>query len=275
MIPALVAATCAAISALSACGSQIQTSIPPGTELPANYPFTVVESPEHREAMRLEWARLFDACGVPPERRRVPELTPVLHTPQSILGIGPIRLSQTATGRIGDSEIRELLRRFMTEYAQILGVAPSAVSLEDARFVGGLGTRYTFVQTGYEYDIMPPAGRLEFLVSPAGEIVQMSVSTIPSVELPTEARISRSAAGERVLGTTFPYGDKAGRPQTVTITDPRAVTVTRLVVFPEATESAVSIRLCWEVQAGEGLAWTVFVDAITGQIVGTRQNFQT
>ncbi len=259
---------------MTACGSSIQTTVPAGTDTPANYPFTLVDTPEHRDAMSSEWSRLFDAYSVPAERRKIPDLTPVLHTPQSILGIGPIRLGTSAAGKLEDSEIRLLLRKFIVDYAQLLGVAPSTLSLEGVAPVGGMGSRYTFIQNGFAHPIAPPAGRLEFIVSPAGEMIQMSVTSIPQADLP-EPRLTRAAAGERILGSSFTYGDKAGRPMTETITDPNQVLVKRLVVYPQTTDSTVAIRLCWEVEVGEGMTWTVYVDAVTGQTVGTVQNFQT
>ena len=261
-------------AAVAGCGSPIQTSVSAGTDTPSNYPLTLVESREHRETMNAEWARLFEAHGVPLERRRVPELTPVLHTPQSILGIGPIRLGTSGAGSLDDGEIRLLLRKFIADYSQLLGVAPSTLSLEGVRTLGGIGNLYTFTQNGFAHPIASPAGRLEFTVSPDGELIQMSVTTIPLAELP-EPRLTRVTAGERVNGTTFTYGDKRGVPQTLTVSDPAHVQVKRLVVYPHETESTVAIRLCWEVEAGDGMTWTVYVDAITGLIVGTVQNFQT
>lgn len=273
-MPVLAALALASIVSLTACGSSIQATVPSGTDVPANYPLTLVESPEHRDAMRAEWTRLFNTYGVPADRQKVPDLTPVLHTPHSILGIGPIRLGTSATGALDDAEIRMLLRKFITDYSQLLGVVPSTLSLEGVTLVGGIGNRYTFTQNGFGHPIAPPAGRLEFMVSPSGELIQMSVTSIPQAELP-EPRLSRAAAAERVVGKTFTYGDIAGRPQTVVISDPKHVVVKGLVVYPQSTESTVAIRLCWEVEAGDGMTWTVFVDAITGETVGTNQNFQT
>ena len=273
-MPAFAAIVLASIATLSACGASIQTTVPAGTDTPANYPLTLVESREHRDTMTTEWNRLFDAYGVPAERRKIPDLTPVLHTPHSFLGIGPIRLGTSATGTLDDAEIRMLLRKFIADYAQLLGVVPSTLSLENVTPVGGIGSRYTFAQNGFAHPIAPPAGRLEFMVSPTGELIQMSITAIPQADLP-EPRLTRAAAGERLLGTTFTYGDIAGRPQTVTISDPKQIVVKRLVVYPQTTESTVAIRLCWEIEAGEGMTWTVYVDAVTGQTAGTIQNFQT
>jgi hypothetical protein len=274
-------ALCAALAMapLVSCASGVRTpgsARQGGNAIPANYPPTVVESAEHRETMRAEWLRALEAYGVPPERRKAPDLAPVTHVPQSILGIGPIPLARSGAEAPPDEErVRLFLRDFIAERAQLLGVSATALSLETVTDAGGLGKRYSYVQADYRHPIAPPDGRLDIIVSPRAEIIQISDTVIPFVDLPAEPRIARDAAAKSVLGTTFTYGDIAGRPQTVTVTDPEHVEVKRLVVLPERTPEALRIRLAWEVEAGSSLTWTVYVDAVTGETISTRQNFQT
>jgi len=241
--------------------------------VPAGYPTTIVESTEHRAATAVEWTRLFESYGVPPDRRKPPDLAPFTHTPQSLLGSGPIPLANKGAS-VDDDSIRLLVREFIARHAELLGVAAGTLSLESVDDVGGIGHRYTFVQSGFPYPIAPPAGRLLMIVSPTGQIVQLSDTALPSAEVPDTPRVTRAAAEKVVLGTTFTYGDKAGHPQSVTIGDATAVHATSLVVYAAETDAALSVHLAWQVDAGTGLTWTVFVDAVTGQIVGKRQNFQ-
>ena len=276
----LVLAALVTVAPLAACGSSVRTPGPAGQGgkggVPENYPFTVVDSKEHQDSMAAEWTRLFEAYNVPPERRKVPELNPVTHTPKSILGIGPIRLV-AATGNNAppdEEKLRLLLRDFVSEHAQLLGVSAANLSLEGVTDAGKLGKRYAFVQAGYPYPIVPPAGRLEFVVNSNGEILQISDTAIPRAEMP-EPTVTREAAEQRVVGTTFTYSDIAGRRQTTTVTDPKAVAARRLVIYPEETEAALRIHVAWEVEAGAGMTWTVYVDAVTGAVIATRQNFQT
>lgn len=261
---------------LAACGSSVQTTVPSGDSgVPADYPVSILESPERREAARAGWERLFDDYGVPSERRRIPDLNPFIYTPQSFLGSGPIPLATASAEQVDEERIRLLLREFIVKRAELLGVTPDQLSLVEV-IPAATGTkRFSYTQAGYPHPIAPPSGRLEFIVTDAGQIIQIVDTAIPVVRVPTDPRISREAAQQRVVGTTFTYGDIAGRPQQVTITDVQQVRVERLVIYPEQTEAALRIRLVWEITAGEGLTWTVFLDAITGETVGTRQNFQT
>lgn len=274
-LAALGAALAAAVLA-AACSGSVRTpaDAAPGG-IPADYPPRILESAEHRAAIEAEWQRLFDDYKIAAEGRKVPTLAPFTHTPESTFGTGTIRLA--AGGPAPDEErVRLLLRNFIADRAQLLGVAAPSLSLEAVTQAGGSLKRYSFAQTDYPHPIVLPFGRLDFLVGPSGDIQQIQDSAIPSLELPTEPRVTREAAARSVVGATFTYGDIAGRPQSVTVSDPAAVAVRRLVVYPEATPQALFIRLAWEIEAGSGgLTWTVYVDAITGQRIATRQNFQT
>lgn len=243
--------------------------------MPVGYPPSRAENPEHATSQAAEWNHLFEEYAIPAERRKTPELEPVTHTPRSILGIGPIRLGKGATAAIDEDLLRRLLREFISAHAQLLGVSAAKLSLDEVSDAGSFGKRYAFVQTDYPHPIVSPSGRLEFVVSKTGDIIQISDTAIPAVELPTTPRIGREDAVKRVLGTTFTYGDIAGRPQTVKVTDPATVVARRLVVYPETTDGALFIHLAWEVVAGSGLSWTVYVDAIKGDTIATKQNFQT
>ena len=212
---------------------------------------------------------------MPADRRKIPDLQPFTHTPQSILGTGPINLAGAGGAVLDDERIRLLARDFITKNAQLLGVIASDLSLENVMDSGKLGKRYTFVQTSFAYPIVPPFGRIELMIAPNGDLFQLTDTAIPVADLPAQPGISAAAAASRVVGTTFTYGDIAGRPQSVTISDPAAVSAKRVVVYADEGEAALRIRLVWEVEAGTSLTWTVFVDAVTGQIVATRQNFQT
>jgi hypothetical protein len=278
-LPLIVVLITVAVAPLTACGSSVRVPGPSGQGAdgaPADYPVTVLESTEHRNAMAASWGRFFDTYGVPPDRRRIPDLAPVTHTPTSFLGIGPVRLATPAPGAtIDEEQIRLLLREFIARNGELLGVAANSLSLEGVAGAGQGAKRYEFVQANYPFPIAPPYGRLTLIVTDAGELIQIDDTAIPFGPMPREPRVTREAAQKRVVGMTFTYGDKAGREQNATVDDPAQVVVRRLVVYPELSEAALRVRLAWEVEAGSGMMWTVYVDAIDGSVVGTRQNFQT
>jgi hypothetical protein len=240
-----------------------------------DYPPTILESAEHRAQAVAGWEALLAEASIPAERRKVPELQPITHVPVSILGIGPLPLLPASTSPTlgGESRVRAALRGWLERYPLVVGVAASSLSLDSVVPAGGLGNRYEFLQTSYAVPIVAPWGRLDVIVSPAGEIVQISNNLIPAVELsPSAARIERAEAGRRASAQNFEYHDMVGRPQRA---EPSGVEVRGLVVLPRWSDVALSIHLAWEVIVGTDLRWTVWVDAVSGQILGTRQNFQT
>ena len=272
-----VAGAAIAVACAVGCASSVQPSVPTGgqADVPENYPMTIVESAEHRDSMTALWQRLFETYGVPADRRKVPDLQPFTHTPQSILGIGPISLAGSGGAPVDDERVRQLVRDFIGKNAELLGVNAADLSLDNVMESGKLGKRFTFVQTSYSYPIVRPAGVIELMVTPAGDLIQLTDTAIPVADLPSQATVTAAQAESRVIGTTFTYGDIAGRPQSVIVSDPKAVSAKRLVVYADVGESALRIWLAWEVEAGTSLSWTVYVDAVTGKIVSQRQNFQT
>jgi hypothetical protein len=279
-LPLILVLIAVAVVPFAACGSSVRVPGPSGQGgdgMPADYPVTILDSTEHRNAMAAAWARFFDTYGVPPDRRRVPDLAPVTHTPTSFLGIGPVRLLATSApgATVDEEQVRLLLREFIARNGELFGVAANSLSLEGVASAGQSAKRYDFVQAAYPFPIASPYGRLSIIVTDAGEIIQIDDTAIPVGPLPREPRITREAAQQRVVGMTFTYADIAGREQKTTVDDAAQVVARRLVVYPELTEAAMRVRLAWEVEAGSGMMWTVYVDAIDGSVVGTRQNFQT
>jgi len=259
----------------AACGRSVNTpaSSVGSSSVTADYPPTIVESTEHLQQMQAAWNAFFESYGVPAERRKMPDLNPVTHTPQSILGIGPFRIVPGGS-QLDEERIRIVLRDFLAKNAQVLGINAPRVSLDSVTDAGSFGKRYTFVQNDFSYPIVPPAGRIEIIANASGDVVQISDMAVPVVSLPSPA-LTRENAAKRVEGMSFTYGDIAGRPQSVTISNPSEISVKQLVVYPEQLDNALRIRLAWEVKAGSSLPFTVFVDAVTGEIVGKRQDFQT
>jgi len=51
--------------------------------------------------------------------------------------------------------------------------------------------------------------------------------------------------------------------------------VRRLVILPVEKGETIEVRLAWEVIAGSSLAWTVYIDAMSGEDLRVVQNFNT
>ncbi|MBI1765719.1 MAG: PepSY domain-containing protein [Acidobacteria bacterium] len=59
------------------------------------------------------------------------------------------------------------------------------------------------------------------------------------------------------------------------VAKPDEVRVKDLVVYPKQSGNRLSLHLAYPVEVGSGMTWTVYVDAVTGEELEVRQNFNT
>ena len=251
-----------AATLLMACDSAPKT---PNTTQKSNYPIIIRESADSRAKAEREWRRMLDAYSV---AQTPPDLHPVIYTPRSLLGVsGGIKLFTAPPERGGETvALREAMKRFLDRWRDLLNADPSAVSLASSNGAEA-NQRLTYRQANY--------GEITAVISNDGRLLQLDDRFIPPTELPQRPQISREDAQKRVTGRTFTYTDVAGREQRAQVTNAADVTARQLVVLPIQKGDNIEVHLAWEVVAGRGLSWTVYVDAITGDELRTVQNFQT
>lgn len=256
-------------ASLAACDST--PKVPNTTQ--KNYPVIIHESADSRAKAEREWRRLLDAYAV---AQTPPDLHPVIYTPRSLLGVsGSIKLLTAPPERGGESvALREAMKSFLDRWRDLLNADPSAVSLAKGDGAGAT-QRLTYRQANYGFPVVGNYGEITAVVSNDGRLLQLDDRFIPPTELPQRPQIAREDAQKRVVGRTFTYTDIAGHEQRMQVTNAADVTAKQLVVLPIQKGDNIEVHLAWEVAAGRGLSWTVYIDAITGDELRTVQNFQT
>ena len=270
MTPLRLSALIIAATLLAACDSAPKV---PNTAQKSNYPIIIRESADSRAKAEREWRRMHDAYSV---AQTPPELHPVIYTPRSLLGVsGGIKLLTAPPERGGETvALREAMKRFLDRWRDLLNADPSAVSLTGSNGAEA-NQRLTYRQANYGFPVVGNYGEITAVVSNDGRLLQLDDRFIPPTELPQRPQIAREDAQKRVVGRTFTYTDIAGREQRAQVTNAADVTAKQLVVLPIQRGDNIEVHLAWEVVAGRGLSWTVYVDAITGDELRTVQNFQT
>lgn len=258
-----------AATLLAACDSS--PKVPNTTQ--KNYPIIIRDSADNRAKAEREWRRMLDAYQV---AQTPPDLHPIIYTPRSLLGVsGGIKLL-TAPPEPGNETIalREAMKGFLDRWRELLNAEPASVSL-----AGGAGAgatqRLTYRQANYGFPVAGNFGEITAVVSGDGRLMQLDDRFIPTVELPQRPQIAREEAQKRVVGRSFTYTDVAGREQRAQVASASEVTVKQLVVLPIQKGDNIEVHLAWEMTAGRGLSWTVYIDAITGDDLRAVQNFQT
>ncbi len=238
-----------------------------------NAPVVISASPDRLENAERQWKRMLDAYGA---TQTQPDFHPIIYTPRSLSGVNGLNIMKAAPEP--GTEVtaqREAVKRFIDRWQDLLNADPDAVSLVDARQMDTSTQRLTYRQANYHYPVAGNYGEMTVVINKEGLLLQLDDRFLPVVEIPNQPQVNRDAAARRVIGRTFTYSDIAGRPQQVTVNDPAQVRVKELVIAPIEKQDSIEVHLAWEIIAGTSLSWTVYIDAMTGEEILVKQNFNT
>lgn len=265
----------------SACAAPGQMGINTPQQQSASYPPVIEDSPARKQAAQEAWKQFL-------AERRLPEtnleLTPVTNTPRAL----PTELSgrifvnvNAKPGKLGETELKEALRQFIEVSRGILsgeGKA-SSLNLKDLSLASFSNDnnfhRAVYQQVNYPYPIAEGYGELRLTVSKNGQLLQWSSTLLPNVPLPLHAEIKQESLKEKVLGREFTFTTFAGRPQNYRVAKAEEIKVGSLVVYPKVTGGSLELHVAYAVVVGQGMTWTVYIDAINGNELGVKQNFAT
>ncbi|MDX2033351.1 MAG: hypothetical protein SF339_21935 [Blastocatellia bacterium] len=242
-----------------------------------SYPPMVEGTAERELAVREAWRQFCKEFRLPEAK---PDLEAVLYTPRSL----PLELA----GRIylnarsvafDEMEAASVLRGFIERARGVLTGEGAAATLgikdlslatftKDGNFY-----RATYRQVNYPYPIVEGYGELRIVIGKDGTLLQLGSRLIPAFELPAKPEIQPQAVAAGLVGREFKYASVAGQPMSYKIADRAEIAVGDPVVYPKIDGKRLTIHLAFPIQAGKGITWTVFIDAITGTELGVKQNF--
>jgi hypothetical protein len=264
-----------------ACASPGQVSVNTPEGRLQNYPPVIEDTPQRRQAAFEAWKKLLAEFQLPESR---PELEPVLNTPRALPTEMAGRIAiQTKAGVFGELEAKEALRRFIDRASGAIfpnhtnGSAQTSVGLKDLSLDSftddGSFYRAVYRQANYPFPVSGGYGELRLAVGKNGTLLQLNSRIIPALDLPARAEIAPQSLVDKMVGREFGYTNIAGQPMTYKVASRSEVSVKDLVVYPKQEGNKITIHLAYPVEAGQGMTWTVYVDAITGQEIDVKQNF--
>lgn len=252
------------------------------------YPPVIEDSLDRQQAAQKAWKDLLTEWRLPETKF---DAMPVLNTPRALPPelAGRINLNAKLIqpDRFGEIELKEALRIFIERSGGLLcgedkNTAPSLQSLSLTSFAGEGASkaknesqfyRVVFTQVSYPFQIAEGYGELRFLIARNGDLLQWSSSLIPNVSLPTRAEIKTQTISEKLSGREFSYTTIAGRPQSYKVTKQQEIKVGELVIYPKLDSNQIKLHLAFPVVVGQGMTWTVYIDAINGEEIAVKQNF--
>jgi hypothetical protein len=259
---------CAALQPVDATG--------PRANAPA-YPITFPDSAARLEQASVAWSQLSQRYGgvAQNEARLNPYTGTVMSLPP---GSGPVLLPKVGTDAVPTEEqTRESLRRFIADWRQLIGADADELSLVE-RTDEKNGIRVArYEQKPFRYPLRGGYGNLVIQFSPDREVKDILSTCIPNADRLQAAlnaltpKINADQAVDHVRSKPFVATNVNGvGQQTFTLPANATAAAHELVVYalPASEQnSGLQLRLAWEVQVTNGPVKTVYLDAISDQVI--------
>jgi hypothetical protein len=190
---------------------------------------------------------------------------------------GPIVLPKVGTEpEQTEEQTRESLRRFIVEWKQLIGADPDELSLvERSDDASGVKTA-RYEQKPFRYPLRGGYGNFVIRFRPDRQVVSLSSNCIPNADRLQAAlngltpKLTAEQAVDHVRKQSIAAPNVNGQPQTFTIPAGATVAANELVVYarPAPDQSTgLQLHLAWEIQVTNGPVKTVYLDAISDQVI--------
>src|ERR1051325_9574648 len=265
LVSAFVLAGCAAMQPPNATGPMA----------PSLYPVLLTEDNQRRDSVQVALNRLSSEMMT----AAVPQLQPVTGTILKLAPQGPLYLPKVGSGAVmSEEETRESLRRFIKEWQQLIGSDPAKLSLVN-RIDQPDGTKLAvYEQRPFRYPIRGGYGKLEIKFTNDRRIVDLVSSCIPDAD---QIQSSISAltlrpkvedALQKLQHQTVNAIDARGNKVSFPLPASSEITPRMLTTFVMPAKDrtdALEFHLAWELELSNAPVKLIYVDAVTGDIVGT------
>jgi hypothetical protein len=237
------------------------------------YPVGLADPAARLEEASLAWYQLSQRYGtgkseanLNPYTATIQRLPPNLPTPITLPKIGT-EAEQT------EEQTRESLRRFINEWQRLIGAEPKELSLVE-RTDDPSGVKLArYEQRPFRYPLRGEFGNLIIRFRKNGQLIDLSSNCLPNAERlqATLNTITPQVSGEEAANNIKSQPIPVAGQQTVTLPGNAVVEPRQLVVYalpsPGQT-SGLELHLAWEISITNGPIKTVYLDAVSSQIIG-------
>ncbi len=261
------------------CGLTESTEVKRPQARRLNYPVVVESTNAKRLRSETAWRLWLERNRAP---TIAPDLDPALGVPRSLPPelVQKISITEKPESLSSDG-VRQALRQFIGQTIRLLAGDPQerGLSLGDLSLVSlsddGTFYRATYRQVNFAFSVAKGYGELKVTVTKQGALLQLASRLLPIVEMPSAptADVGKIIAG--LVGRVFRYSGIDGRELEYRVATRDEVSLKDAVIYPKEDGDRLLLYLAYPVEVGRGVSWTVFVDAITGQEIEVKQNFNT
>jgi hypothetical protein len=244
------------------------------------YPVTLTEQSQRREAAILAFNRIAQRGG--PGNLTDGYLAPVTATIKSLPAapVAPLNLPKVGSNvEMNEEETREALRRFINDWRVLIGSSPAQLSLIERVDRPDKTKVAVYEQRAFRYPLRGDFGKLQIHFTSDRRLLNLTSSCIPDAE-----RLQATLAGitpklvaadaiKALRDQVVKYVDASGAEQTFNVSANNELDSRELVTYvmpPGPAADSLEIRIAWEVTVGKAPFKTVYVDALTGDVIAVR-----
>jgi hypothetical protein len=267
----LVTGACAALQPPNAGGPA--PSGPP-------YPVTLTEQSQRREAAVLAFNLITQRSG--PGNLTESYLEPVTATIKSLPADPgtPLYLPKVGSNvEMNEEETREALRRFINDWRVLIGANPSQLSLTERVNQPDRTKIALYEQRAFRYPLRGDFGKLQIHFTANRRLLNLTSSCIPDAErlqaglAAITPRLTAEDAIKHVRDKGVTYTDSLGNQQTFNVSESNQIDSRKLVTYvlpPKPGADSLEIHIAWEVTVSNAPLKTVYIDALTDEIIFAR-----
>ena len=252
IVAAFASSACAALQPPDADGPR--TTTPP-------YPIALADPAARLEEASVAWFQLSQHYGL--ADRTAASLNPFTGTIEGL----PANVETIALPKVGDEaqpteeQIRESLRRFINEWRPLIGAEPNQLSLVERTDEASGVKLARYEQRPFRYPLRGEFGKLVIRFRDNRQVVSLSSTCIPNAE-----RLQASIAGltPRIDANQAVDHVRTQVPANAGLTARELVLYARSGADPSA---GLQLYLAWEVQVSNGPMKTIYLDAISDQVL--------
>ena len=250
---------------------------PRGNEAP--YPVLLAED-NHRKETTI--AAITHLMNLDVATTTAPSLQPVTATIESLpintaSGLYLPKVGANAT--MNEEETRESLRRFIRDWQGPIGADPPKLSLVERVDQPDGSKMARYEQRAFRYPVRGDYGKLEIRFTPQRRVLSIISTCIPDADKIQTAlaavpvKLKAEDAVKQLTVIEVPYSNSAGnnltfRPAPNNQLEPHELTT--YITRAPGQKDALAFHVAWEIGISGAPINIVYLDAVTGQVVGTR-----
>jgi hypothetical protein len=269
----------ALIVALPSCAPTVPPNAagPRGNEAP--YPVLLAEDNHRQEATTAAINHLLGSDVVPAS---APPLQPITATIESL----PTNTAAVlylpklgANATMNEEETRESLRRFIRYWQGPIGADPAKLSLvETVNQPDGSKVAH-YEQRAFRYPIRGNYGKLEISFTPGRRILNIVSTCIPDADKIQTAlaavatKLKPEDVVKQLTTNDIQYSNVSGSKLTFRPTANNQLEIHELVTYispADGQTNALAFHVAWEIGITNAPFQMAYVDAVTGEVLGTR-----